>query len=312
MYGVGRLRHTAPDMEPRSAKRPRTEGELRRPLRLSETVQEAIFWSRALHGQHPSALLPPPAGLEQLDKRGHRGASTVPSVPPSVARVLDRWIKTNPIYSTSELDRNGGDLDEKSRLDLVKAFLANVPARMRDAPIVPELATASFDSHMLTLGRRYGTSPEGEVPACCNGQSCAALKIKRAFGTPLQRYYTPSEDLQLQRDPSMVAAFGDGPCLICLRHDVETLVRCNAGRCVNPQHAFGQPYMVMLRIYNSVNVPGGYRSDTFSCTPLTAPDVSPVPLVASRTEEIAWQYDNKNQSWYVDQSPLIFNPGSDF
>lgn len=300
-------------MEARVAKRARTEGGGEAPLRLSETLQEAIFWSRALHGQHPSALLPPPAGLGQLGSRRQPGASSMtPSVPPSIARILDRWTKTNPIYSTSALERRGGDLDEASRLELVRAFLANVPARMRDTPIVPELATASFDSHMLTLGRRYGTSADGGVPVCCNGRACAALKIKRAFGTPLQRYYTPTEDEQLQRDPSLVKEFGDGPCLICLRHDVETIVRINAGRCTNPQHAFGQPYMVMLRVYNSSAVPGGYRADTFSCTPLTAPDVSPVPLVASRTEEIAWQYDNSTQTWFVDQSALIFNPGADF
>ena len=150
----------------------------RPPLNLSNILQEAIFWSRVAYGQHPSALLPPPAGLEQL-----QGPAAAQTVPPSISKVLDRWCKTNPIYGTCPLERRGGNLDEKSRAELLKAFISNIPQRMRDAPIVPELSTASFDAHMLTLGRRYGTAPEGVVPACCNGHACASLKIKKSFGT---------------------------------------------------------------------------------------------------------------------------------
>lgn len=292
------------------AKRARPDpggGRKRPPLNLSNVLQEAIFWSRVAYGQHPSALLPPPAGLEQL-----QGPAVTQTVPPSISRVLDRWCKTNPIYGTCPLERRGGNLDEKSRAELLKAFISNIPQRMRDAPIVPELSTASFDAHMLTLGRRYGTAPEGVVPACCNGHACASLKIKKSFGTPLQRYYTPSEDEKLVQDPSLVSEFGPGPCLLCLRHDVETLVKCNVGRSVNPQQAFGMPYAIMLRVYNSVDVPGGYRAAVFSNLPTETPDISPVPLVASKSEAISWAYCNSSQSWYVDQSALVYNPAADF
>ena len=66
----------------------------------------------------------------------------------------------------------------------------------------------------------------------------------------------------------------------------------------------------MLRVYNSASVPGGYRADVFSSTPIESPDISPVPLAASRTEDISWQYDNAARVWYVDQTPLVFNPGA--
>lgn len=288
------------------AKRPRAAAEPKPAAGgLSAILQEAIFWSRIRYGNHPSCLLPPPAGLETLAK-----TEAAPTAPPSVLRVLDRWIKTNPIYGTSPLETLSAGPDESERINLVKRFLDNLPERMRTTKLVPELATASFDSYMLRLGRRYGESAEGDVPYCCNGQACAALKIKRAFGTPLQRFYTPSEDSRLQHDPSLVASFGSGPCLLCLRHDVECLVKCNAGRAVNPHQAFGQPYAVLLRVYNSENVPGGYHSAVFSSTPITAPEISPVPLVASRTEDVTWHYDNAERVWFVDQTPLIWNPGS--
>ena len=294
-----------------SAKRARTDGEhppTRPALNLSSMLQEALFWSRVVYGQHPSALLPPPAGLEQL-----RGSESAATIPPSLARILDRWCKTNPVYGTCPLERRGGTLQEKSRAELLKAFVSNLPQKMRDAPIVPELSTASFDNHMLTLGRRYGTAPEGLVPACCNSNACASLKIKKSFGTPLQRYYTPSEDEKLIEDPSLVPEFGPGPCLLCLRHDVETLVKCNVGRSGgNPQQTYGQPYAIMLRVYNSVDVPGGYRGDVFSSLPTETPDISPVPLVASKSETISWAYSNASQTWYVDQSPLVYNPAADF
>ena len=272
---------------------------------LSAILQEAIYWSRITYGNHPSCLLPPPAGLEALGS-----ATSVPTAPPSVLRLFDRWVKTNPVYATAPLETQSAGPDEAERLDLVKLFLENLPERMRNTPLVPELSTASYDSYMLRLGRRYGEGPDGEVPYCCNGAACAALKIKRAFGTPLQRYYTPTEDAKLQRDPSLLAAFGPGPCLICLRHDVECLVTCNAGRAVDPQQVYGQPYAVMLRVYNAEGVPGGYRSGVFSCTPVTAPELSPVPLVASRIEAVGWHYDNAARVWFVDQTPLVWNPGS--
>lgn len=270
---------------------------------LSAILQESIYWARITYG-HPSCLLPPPAGLEALKE-----SDDAPTAPPSVLRLLDRWIKTNPIYGTAPLEVQSATPDEAERIDLVKLFLDNLPERMRTTQLVPELSTSSYDNYMLRLGRRYGDRPEGEVPYCCNGQACAALKVRRSFGTPLQRYYTPTEDEKLQRDPSLVAAFGSGPCLLCVRHDVECLVKCNAGRAVNPQQAYGQPYAVLLRVYNAENVPGGYRSGVFSSTPVTAPEISPVPLVASRTEDISWHYDNAARVWYIDQGALIWNPG---
>ena len=278
---------------------------------LSEILQETIYWSRIIYGTHPSALLPPPPGLEALagDEKAAGGQQRA-TAPPSILKMLDRWISTNPVYGTAPLEARDTHLEERHRISLVKVFLENIPQRMRDAPLVPELATSSYDSYMLRLGRRYGTDPAGEVPYCCNGQSCAALKIKRSFGTPLQRYYTPTEDEKLQQNPGFVAEFGPGPCLICIRHDVECIVKCNRGRAVNPQQAFGQPYAVMLRVYNSASVPGGYRADVFSSTPIESPDISPVPLAASRTEDISWQYDNAARVWYVDQTPLVFSPGA--
>jgi len=300
-------------MEEKKRKRARTATPELAPLRLSETLQEALYWSRVLYGQHPSAVLPPPPGLEKLGRHEpSAGNGDNRQAPPSVLRLLDRWVKTNPIYGTAALESRGGALDEKSRIELMKAFLGNIPQRMRETPIRPEISTASFDGHMLTLGRKYGQEPGIPVPACCNGSACAALKVRRAFGTPLQRYYTPAEDEKLQADPSLVEEFGPGPCLICIRHDVETLVRVSAGRCVNPREAYGQPYAVLLRVYNSANVPGGYRGDVFSSTPVTAPDISPAPLVASRTEDIIWQYDNGTQTWFIDQNALVYNPGMDF
>ena len=274
---------------------------------LSEILQESIFWSRTVYGTHPSALLPPPPGLETVV--AGESAAGPGAAPPSILKMLDKWISTNPVYATAPLEARSVQLAERERISLVKVFLDNIPQRMRETPLVPELATSSYDSYMLRLGRRYGTDSVGDVPYCCNGQSCAALKIKRSFGTPLQRYYTPTEDEKLQRNPAMVAEFGSGPCLICIRHDVECIVKCNRGRAVNPQQAFGQPHAVMLRVYNSASVPGGYRSDAFSSTPIESPDISPVPLAASRTEEISWQYDNAARVWYVDQTPLLFNPG---
>ncbi len=299
--------HTPFDMDARPAKRACLTSQQRRPLDLANVLQEALYWSRVVYGQHPSALLPPPAGMEQL-----KSAEPELTVPPSIARVLDRWVKCNPIYGTAPLERHGGNLDEKSRTELLQTFLANLPQRMRDAPFTPELSTAAFENHMLTLGRRYGTAEGGLVPVCCNGSACASLKVKKSFGTPLQRYYTPSEDEKLLQDPSLVAAFGAGPCLICLRHDVDVLVKCNVGRSVRPQEAFGQPYAVMLRVYNSVDVPGGYRSSEFSNSPVETPDISPVPFVSSKSEEISWMYNNSTQTWYIDQSALLFNPGQDF
>ena len=158
------------------AKRARSNGEHppKRPaLNLSSMLQEALFWSRVVYGQHPSALLPPPAGLERF------GA---PNPPPRYRR---RWPEystdggmTNPVYGTCPLERHGGTLHEKSRAELFESVCIKPSPKDADAPIVPELSTASFDNHMLTLGRRYGTAPEGLVPACCNGTPARRSKSK--------------------------------------------------------------------------------------------------------------------------------------
>jgi hypothetical protein len=295
------------DTGPSPSKRARLARSAELPrLNLAAKVKEALYWGSVAYG-HPARLLPPPPELARAGGIPAREAAAFPAMPPSIAAVLRRWVQTNPVYGTAALQAEEPALDETDRLDLVRQFIAAIPKRMRQTPLAPELATVAHDNDQLALGRRYGTDDAHVVPSCCNGQACASLKIQRSFGTPLQRYYTPAEDAKLQQDPALVPEFGGGPCLICLRHDVETLVRCSDGRTSDPQATYGQPYVVMLRVYNMADVPGGYRSDAFSSTPIESPDVSPIPIVAARTSDISWQY--ANGSWYVDQRALVWSPG---
>lgn len=280
-------------------------------LNLGAKVTESLYWGCITYG-HPACPLPPPpgaAGSGGLPSRKTAGKAAAAD-PPSIAEIVQQWINTNPAYSTAPLTTESPPLSEADRVDLVQRFVAAIPKKMRETNLAPELATAAHDSFMLRLGRKYGDDPAFPVPSCCNGQACSSLKIKRAFGTPLERYYTPSEHARLQQRPADVEKFGGGPCLVCIRHDVETLVRCSVGRAADPQAAFGQPYAVLLRVFNTMDVPGGYHRDVFSSSPVETPEVSPLPLVASRTADLTWQY--RDGAWFVDQTPFIWNPGHDF
>jgi len=277
-------------------------------LDVAAKIKESLYWSGVVYG-HPASLLPPPPPMARAGGVAKRDGAEFPAMPPSIAKVLRKWVNSNPAYATAPLERDAPPLDEEKRIDLVRRFIDALPKKMRETPLQPELSTVGHENSQLRLGRQYGADDRHVVPSCCNGEACAALKVRGAFGTPLQRYYTPTEHGKLQRDPSLVQRFGSGPCLVCLRHDVEVLVRCTDGRSTNPAAAYGQPYVVMLRIYNSMDVPGGYRSAVFSSTPVESPEVTPVPIVAARITDISWQYTDG--VWYIDQRPLVWSPGGE-
>jgi len=189
------------------------------------------------------------------------------------------------------------------------ARVAGIPAAEAAATAFPAMppSIAQVLRKWIHTNPAYGTAP---LERDCNGEACAALKVRGAFGTPLQRYYTPAEHGKLERDPRLVQRFGSGPCLLCLRHDAEVLVRCTDGRTTNVAAAYGQPYVVMLRIYNTMNVPGGYKSAVFSSTPIESPEVTPIPIVGARITDISWQY-SADGTWYIDQTALVWAAGGE-
>lgn len=295
---------------PPVAKRARTEAALPH-LDIAAKIKESLYWSGLAYG-HPASLLPPPPPMARVAgiPAAEAAAAAFPAMPPSIAQVLRKWIHTNPAYGTAPLERDAPPLAEEERVDLVRRFIDALPKKMRETPLAPELSTVGHENHQLRLGRRYGTDDRHLVPSCCNGEACAALKVRGAFGTPLQRYYTPAEHGKLERDPRLVQRFGSGPCLLCLRHDAEVLVRCTDGRTTNVAAAYGQPYVVMLRIYNTMNVPGGYKSAVFSSTPIESPEVTPIPIVGARITDISWQY-SADGTWYIDQTALVWSAGGE-
>ena len=297
---------------PGAAKRPRTElTEQPLPhLDLASKIKEALFWGGVSYG-HPNCLLPPPPPLARAGGIPAREAASAacPPMPPAIARVLRRWVTTSSVYAAASLERNDAPpLREEDRIDLVERFIAALPKKIRETPLSPEFSSAGFESEQLRLGRRYG--PDNVVPYCCNNEACASLKIRGSFSTPLQRYYTPLEDDKLQRDPSLIKRMGTGPCLICIRHDCETLVKLSDGKTTNPMATYGQPYAISLRIYNTMGVPGGYKKNVFSSTPVDTPQITPIPIVSARCQDLTWQYTDG--VWYVDQRALVWNPGQDF
>ena len=214
---------------------------------------------------------------------------------------------------------------ERSHTDVLPLFSAHVPFRRKivdqtfgeavnslDASATIEFspklefASVEHDSRMLRWGNRSLSNPDITLHKCIfdDDKSCKAFQLRATNGA-LDSYCTPSQYALFDSSGIIPPR---GPCLLCIRDMVTSIVAAQMNTLLDPrrcQHRHSPP------TYNTVNQPGGYN-DVFVLQPsaypiLTAPFVRGdlTQISVCRTQEI----DPTFSGIYADQGKMIFQGG---
>lgn len=150
------------------------------------------------------------------------------------------------------------------------------------------ISTVEWDNTMLRWPRVCNR------PLCASGDGCAATSLPGAPG-PLPAYRTQG---------CAADAADGGYCLLCIREDVEGLVLMSAAKA--PTCGLGPTVQPPFK--NVVGCPGGYKETACVVKPGSQQVFVGGVHIVGTSGALAVRLDVARQEWFVDQSPLIFDP----
>lgn len=221
------------------------------------------------------------------EKQEKVAAQTKGTLPPStvdalVALTSSDLYTTRPPHVCQYYDEANPQFYTAWHDGLMAAHPSTLGEENNEPPQFTPIATVEWDNKMLEW-------PTASVPLCESGSACAAMSLPGAPG-PLPVYHNPGCDKKGQF------------CLLCIREDVEGLVLvskakapvCGAGPCVQP------PFK------NLVGCPGGYKESVCSVVPGKQQVFVGGVHIVGTSGALQVRFNGKN--FYVDQTPLIFDP----
>lgn len=158
--------------------------------------------------------------------------------------------------------------------------------------LAPEVGTVICTATHNAKYLRWPTPEDGPVQLCQFGPMCVAATYE-GVGTdalgPLPAFKTPAEE----NDGV------EGPCLMCLRRDLQVMFdRMAAGRAAD--------CCALVPFSNPANKPNGYKSE-FLVSPYTDPGASGGAFVRYCPEHLQLRLDHKNR-WFLDEDHIRYTP----
>jgi hypothetical protein len=181
------------------------------------------------------------------------------AIPPSIRRAYTRLRRndlygvTGPVYRVSP-EYKSTVLSEAWN-QCIKTVTVHTMTAVDDVassiPLSIPLSTVEHENEQLRIGRR-STATGKHLGECCEEQNCEALGFV-GNNKPLHPYLTPSQELDFQRNGTLV----EGMCLLDIRKTITNVVS------LHRDYTFGvdvhNKLPMRVPFYNSVNAPGGYR-----------------------------------------------------
>lgn len=158
--------------------------------------------------------------------------------------------------------------------------------------LAPEVGSAICTATHNAKFLRWPTPEDGQVQLCCFGPMCVAARYE-GVGTdalgPLPAFKTPAE----------IGDRVEGPCLMCLRRDLQV---------VFDRTAMGQATATaaVAPFCNPVSKPNGYRIEFMVC-PHSDPGAAGGSFVRYCPENMELKLDHKNR-WYLDEERIRYAP----
>lgn len=202
-------------------------------------------------------------------------------------------------YATTETcDGTAADIDIPTvrallerRDDDLRALYQNIVGASLET-LAPEVGTVICSATHNAKYLRWPTPEDGPVQLCSFGPLCTAASFA-GIGTdalgPLPAFKTPAEE-------------GDGvegPCLLCLRRDLQVLFdRTSFGKATD--------CAALAPFTNPANKPNGYKSE-FLVGPYTDSGASGGAFVRYCPEQLQLRLDFKNR-WFLDEERIRYAP----
>lgn len=182
------------------------------------------------------------------------------------------------------------ELIERRDTDLVALYQSILGSSLES--LAPEvgavICTATHNAKFL----RWPTAEDGAVQLCAFGKMCVAATYE-GVGTdalgPLPAFKTPAE----------IGDGVEGPCLMCLRRDLQVMFDRTAMGSATEAAALA-PFC------NPANKPNGYKSE-FMVSPYTDPGAAGGAFVRYCPEQLELRLDFKNR-WYLDEERIRYVP----
>lgn len=202
-------------------------------------------------------------------------------------------------YATTETCESGSfDIDINAvrslmsrRDEELRSLYQNIVGSALDT-FSPEVGTVICTATHNAKYLRWPTPEDGPIKLCQFGPMCVAATYE-GVGTdalgPLPVFKTPAEE-------------GDGlegPCLMCLRRDLQVLFdRTAVGRTTE--------CAALAPFCNPANKPNGYLSE-FLVGPYTDPGANGGAFVRYCPEHLQLRLDHKNR-WFLDEEAIRYVP----
>ena len=168
------------------------------------------------------------------------------------------------------------------------------------------LTTVEHDNMQLMWNRYSRCRPDVKVPLCINAtddessvhMSCFGKSLRGAPGG-LHMWLSPSQQMVFDETGDLP---NRGPCLLCIRAELQQLVLAYGGD-VNPMRTATRP-LVVPPFSILVDQPGGYRSE---CC-ISPADSQVVTASFPRNSGVyAVRCNERGDQWYVDQQSMVYN-----